>query len=152
LASAPRYFCHRDYHGWNIMTCNGAVGILDFQDARLGPQPYDLASLLTDRGTPDLLGSALMTGLVRYYTQRMEAETGRRIDRDVFDQLFDYVAIQRCLKATGTFAAMAVVRQRPQYLPYIPPTLAYLQPLLRRHHVLQPLARLLRRYVPLWQT
>jgi aminoglycoside/choline kinase family phosphotransferase len=110
------------------MSYDGAVGVLDFQDARLGPQPYDLVSLLTDRGTPDLLGSALMTALIDYYIQRMEAETGRRTDRDAFDQLFDYVAIQRCLKATGTFAAMAVVRQRPQYLPYIPPTLTYLQP------------------------
>jgi N-acetylmuramate 1-kinase len=152
LASAPRYFCHRDYHGWNIMACKGTVGVLDFQDARMGPQPYDLASLLTDRGTPDLLGGALMTALMDYYIQGMEVETGRRTDRDAFDQLFDYVAIQRCLKATGTFAAMAVVRQRPQYLPYIPPTLAYLRPLLRRYNVLQPLARLLQHYVPLWQT
>src|SRR5499427_8884994 len=152
LASAPRYFCHRDYHGWNIMACDGAVGVLDFQDARLGPQPYDLSSLLTDRGTPDLLGNTLMTALLNYYIQCVEAETGRRIDRDAFDQLFDYVAIQRCLKATGTFAAMATVRQRPQYLPYISPTLAYLRPLLRRYQVLQPLARLLQRYVPLWQT
>jgi N-acetylmuramate 1-kinase len=152
LASAPRYFCHRDYHGWNIMARNGAVGVLDFQDARMGPQPYDLASLLTDRGTPDLLGHALMTALLDYYIQCMEAETGWRTDRDAFHQLFDYVAIQRCLKATGTFAAMAVVRQRPQYLPYIPPTLAYLRPLLRRYDVLQPLAGLLQRHVPLWQT
>jgi aminoglycoside/choline kinase family phosphotransferase len=151
LASAPRYFCHRDYHGWNIMAYNGMVGVLDFQDARLGPQPYDLASLLTDRGTPDLLGSALMTALMDYYIQCMEAETGRRTERDAFTQLFDYVAIQRCLKATGTFAAMAVVRQRLQYLPYIPPTLTYLQPLLQRYRVLQPLAGLLQRYVPLWQ-
>ncbi len=151
LASAPRYFCHRDYHGWNIMARDGAVGVLDFQDARMGPQPYDLASLLTDRGTPDLLGSAMLTTLIEYYLQRMQDETGRRIDRDAFDQLFDYVAVQRCLKATGTFAAMAVVRQRPQYLPYIPPTLSYLQPLLQRYAALQPLAGLLRRYIPLWQ-
>jgi aminoglycoside/choline kinase family phosphotransferase len=93
-----------------------------------------------------------MTTLVDYYVQCIEAETGQRINRDAFNQLFDYVAIQRCLKATGTFAAMAVVRQRPQYLPYIPPTLTYVQPLLRRYYVLQPLARLLQRYVPLWQT
>jgi len=152
LASVPRYFCHRDYHGWNIMACDGAVGVLDFQDARLGPQPYDLASLLTDRGTPDLLGNTLMTALLNYYIQCVEAETGQRIDRDAFNQLFDYAAIQRCLKATGTFAAMATVRQRPQYLPYIAPTLTYLQPLLQRYHVLQPLTRLLQRYVPLWQT
>ena len=133
------------------MAHNGAVGVLDFQDARLGPQPYDLASLLTDRGTPDLLRNALMLALTDYYIQCMEVETGRRVDRDTFDQLFDYVAIQRCLKATGTFAAMAVVRQRPQYLPCIPPTLAYLRPLLRRYQALQPLAGLLQRYVPLWQ-
>jgi aminoglycoside/choline kinase family phosphotransferase len=92
-----------------------------------------------------------MIALIDYYIQCMEAETGRRTDQDAFKQLFDCVAIQRCLKATGTFAAMAVVRQRPQYLPYIPPTLAYLQPLLQRYHILQPLARLLQRYVPLWQ-
>jgi len=151
LAAAPRYFCHRDYHGWNIMARDGAVGVLDFQDARLGPQPYDLASLLTDRGTPDLLGSAPIAALMDYYIQRMQAETGQRIERDAFAQLFDYVAVQRCLKAIGTFAAMAVVRQRPQYLPYIAPTLVYLRPLLQRYAVLQPLAALLRRHVPLWQ-
>ncbi len=148
LASAPRYLCHRDYHGWNIMACNETVGVLDFQDARMGPQPYDLASLLTDRGTPDLLGSAGLTALRHCYIQRFEEATGQRLDREAFDQLFDYVAVQRCLKATGTFAAMAVVRQRPQYLPYIPPTLAYLQPLLQRYAALQPLARLLHHYMP----
>jgi len=151
LAAAPRYFCHRDYHGWNIMARDGAVGVLDFQDARLGPQPYDLASLLTDRGTPDLLGSAPIAALMDYYTQRMQAETGQRIDREAFAQLFDYVAVQRCLKAIGTFAAMAVVRQRPQYLPYIAPTLGYLRPRLQRYAALQPLAALLHRHVPLWQ-
>ena len=82
------------------------------------------------------------------YVQRFEEATGQHIDREAFDQLFDYVAVQRCLKATGTFAAMAVVRQRPQYLPYIPPTLAYLQPLLQRYAALQPLAGLLRHYMP----
>lgn len=151
LAAAPRYFCHRDYHGWNIMARDGAVGVLDFQDARMGPQPYDLASLLTDRSTPDLLGDTLMAALMEYYIQRMQAEAGQRIDRDAFDELFNYVAVQRCLKAIGTFAAMAVVRQRPQYLPYIPPTLAYFRPLMPRYAALQPLAALLRRYVPLWQ-
>jgi aminoglycoside/choline kinase family phosphotransferase len=151
LAAAPRYFCHRDYHGWNIMVRDGAVGVLDFQDARMGPQPYDLVSLLTDRGTPEMLGDTTMTALITYYMQRLDAETGQRLDRDTFRQLFDYVAVQRCLKATGTFAAMAVVRQRPQYLPYVPPTLAYLRRLLQHYEALQPLARLLHRHIPLWQ-
>jgi len=152
LAAAPRYFCHRDYHGWNIMVRDGAVGVLDFQDARMGPQPYDLASLLTDRGTPALLGEAAMTALCTYYRERLEAETGQALDRQVFGELFDSVAIQRCLKATGTFAAMAVVQQRPQYLPYIAPTLTYLRPLIQRYQILQPLARLLGQYIPAWQS
>ena len=88
-----------------------------------------------------------MTTLMAYYIQRMQAEEGRRLDQEAFAQLFDYAAVQRCLKAIGTFAAMTVVRQRPQYLPYIPPTLAYLRPLLQRYDALQPLAALLRRYM-----
>ena len=149
IAAAPRYFCHRDYHGWNIMAQDGAVGVLDFQDARLGPQPYDLASLLTDRGTPDLLGQEVSLALINYYLQRMQAETGQASDPVAFSELYDYVAVQRCLKALGTFAAMAVVRQRPQYLPYIAPTLAYVQPLLQRYATMQPLAAVLRHYIPL---
>jgi aminoglycoside/choline kinase family phosphotransferase len=90
----------------------------------------------------------MMTTLTAYYLQRIQAEEGRRLDQEAFTQLFDYVAVQRCLKAIGTFAAMTVVRQRPQYLPYIPPTLAYLRPLLQRYDALRPLAALLRRYIP----
>jgi aminoglycoside/choline kinase family phosphotransferase len=46
---------------------------------------------------------------------------------------------------------MHVVRGRPQYLPYIPPTLAYIQSLLPRYEILQSLTALLRRSIPLWQ-
>jgi hypothetical protein len=149
LASQPRYFCHRDYHGWNIMVRGGAVGILDFQDARMGPQPYDLVSLLVDRGTPEVLGREGMAALVDYYLQRLEAEEGRRIDRQCFTELFDYTVVQRCLKAVGTFAYMYMVRQRQHYLPYIPPTLACVKSRLWRYNPLRPLGELLRRYVPL---
>jgi aminoglycoside/choline kinase family phosphotransferase len=152
LAAQPRYVCHRDYHGWNIMVHNGSVGILDFQDARLGPQPYDVVSLLVDRGTPEVLGREGLTALTEYYMQRMEAAAGRRVDRQAFTEMFMYVAVQRCLKAIGTFAYMHVVRGRSQYLPYIPPTLIYIQPLMRRLAILQDLAALLRRYIPLWQS
>jgi aminoglycoside/choline kinase family phosphotransferase len=81
----------------------------------------------------------------------MEAEAGRRVHRQAFAEVFMYVAVQRCLKAIGTFAYMHVVRGRSHYLPYIPPTLIYIQPLLRRVAMLQDLAALLRRYIPLWQ-
>lgn len=148
LAAQPRYFCHRDYHGWNIMVQADTVGVLDFQDARLGPQPYDLVSLLVDRGIPGILGPPVMQALIDYYLQRLEAETGCRIDRASFRELYDYVTVQRCLKAIGTFAYMTVVRQRPQYVPYIAPTLAYIRPLVQRYYTLQPLAGLLRTWAP----
>ncbi|GIX47584.1 MAG: aminoglycoside phosphotransferase [Candidatus Tectimicrobiota bacterium] len=148
LAAQPRYFCHRDYHGWNLMATRHGIGVLDFQDARLGPQPYDLMSLLTDRGTPALLGDALLQALVAYYLRRMEAEEGRRIERAAFAELCDLVAVQRGLKAIGTFAYQATARARRHYLAYIPPTLAYVWPRLQRHGLLRPLAAVLRRYLP----
>ena len=148
LSDAKRFFCHRDYHGWNIMVHGGSIGILDFQDARMGPQPYDLASLLTDRGTADLLTADGTAALVGYYVDRWQAESGRQMDREEFAWLYDLAAAQRCLKAMGTFAAMHVVHNRPQYLPYIPPTLAYLRPLMQRHERLRPLSDLLRRFTP----
>ena len=42
LASEPRVLCHRDYHSRNLMLHDGALYIIDFQDARMGPDTYDL--------------------------------------------------------------------------------------------------------------
>jgi aminoglycoside/choline kinase family phosphotransferase len=149
LEAQPRYFCHRDYHAWNIMAQDKAIGVLDFQDARMGPQPYDVVSLLVDRRTPSLLGPDLSTAFVQYYLDRFEAESGQRVDRAAFDELFELVAVQRCIKAMGTFAAMYVAYGRSHYLPYIEPTLNYVRPLVQRHAMLAPLAALLARYTPL---
>jgi aminoglycoside/choline kinase family phosphotransferase len=152
LAGQPRYFCHRDYHGWNIMVQEERLGILDFQDARMGPQAYDVVSLLVDRGTPAILGKEVSAALVEHYLQSFETETGQQVHRQDFAVLFELAAVQRCLKAIGTFAAMHVVRQRSQYLGYIPPTLAYVRPLLQRHQILRSLEAVLRRYTPLDST
>ena len=48
LASEPRVLCHRDYHSRNLMLSAGDLYLIDFQDARMGPDTYDLASLLRD--------------------------------------------------------------------------------------------------------
>src|SRR5690606_4556660 len=68
----PRVFVHRDYHCRNLMVCpQGNPGILDFQDAVIGPLTYDLVSLLRDCyiGWPE----ARVEGWVAYYL-----ETARR--------------------------------------------------------------------------
>ena len=48
LAAEPRVLCHRDYHSRNLMLHDGRLYIIDFQDARMGPDTYDLVSLLRD--------------------------------------------------------------------------------------------------------
>ena len=48
LAGEPRVLCHRDYHSRNLMLHDRRLYIIDFQDARMGPDTYDLASLLRD--------------------------------------------------------------------------------------------------------
>ncbi len=48
LAAEPRVLCHRDYHSRNLMLRDGSLYIIDFQDARMGPDTYDLVSLLRD--------------------------------------------------------------------------------------------------------
>jgi aminoglycoside/choline kinase family phosphotransferase len=48
LAAEPRVLCHRDYHSRNLMLHRGELYIIDFQDARLGPDTYDLVSLVRD--------------------------------------------------------------------------------------------------------
>ena len=48
LAAEPRVLCHRDYHSRNLMLRDGRLYLIDFQDARLGPNTYDLVSLLRD--------------------------------------------------------------------------------------------------------
>ncbi len=48
LAAEPRVLCHRDYHSRNLMLHDRSLYIIDFQDARMGPDTYDLASLLRD--------------------------------------------------------------------------------------------------------
>src|SRR3954466_10644285 len=48
LAGEPRVLCHRDYHSRNLMVQSGKLYVIDYQDARMGPDTYDLASLLRD--------------------------------------------------------------------------------------------------------
>ncbi len=56
LAAEPRVLCHRDYHSRNLMLHLDRLYIIDFQDARMGPDTYDLVSLLRDSYV-DLTGS-----------------------------------------------------------------------------------------------
>jgi N-acetylmuramate 1-kinase len=142
IASWPRVLCHRDYHSRNLMLHGGRLFWIDFQDARMGPTTYDLASLLRDAyvDVPEELQEELK--------ERFRQTATPDEPREVFRRRFDLMCVQRNLKALGTFGYMATVRQNPVYLPYIPRTLAHARHNLSRYPELDRLWRTLLRHVP----
>lgn len=145
LASEPRYLTHRDYHSRNLMVQAGKVRILDFQDALMGPSQYDLASLLRDSYVtlPDNLVGRLMD----YYLDRRESLEGVKIDRRLFVKHFDFMSIQRNLKAAGRFAYIDAVKHNPHYLQFIPPTLGKVRNNLAKYPELGELRKVLSGYM-----
>ena len=122
LASEPRVLCHRDYHSRNLMLHDGELYIIDFQDARLGPDTYDLVSLLRDSYVD--LPEQTVDELIAYFL----ALKGRRAAAErEFRRRFDVMALQRNLKALGTFGYQTTARRNPVYIQYIPRTLRYVR-------------------------
>ena len=108
VAALPGRFSHRDYHGDNLLVRpNGALGMIDFQDAFLAPAAYDLASLLTDREAPDHLGWERIDELI--------------LRSGVPEPEFWLVALQRQMKVAGRFVSLER-RGKTGYFRYLPAT------------------------------
>jgi aminoglycoside/choline kinase family phosphotransferase len=120
LAAEPRVLCHRDYHSRNLMLHAGSLYIIDFQDARMGPDTYDLVSLLRDSYVD--LTPQQVDELIAFFL----ALKGRS-DESEFRRRFDLMALQRNLKALGTFGYMTTSRNNTVYIQYIPRTVAYVK-------------------------
>ncbi len=116
LTYHPYVLCHRDYHGQNLHVFNDQLYMIDYQDMRSGPDTYDLASLLRDRGICEQLGEENEQMLVDYYRQQAGGDI--QLQTRYLESL-----LQRSIKIIGTFAKQAIVRARKHYLGYIPPTL-----------------------------
>jgi hypothetical protein len=121
LASEPRVLCHRDYHSRNLMLHEGQLYIIDFQDARMGPDTYDLVSLLRDSYLD--LPEKVVDELIAYFLA-LKGSGGTEQD---FRPRFDLMALQRNLKALGTFGFQTTARGNPVYIQYIPRTLRYVR-------------------------
>lgn len=116
IVQHPYVLCHRDYHGQNLHLHNGTLFMIDYQDLRMGPDTYDLASLLRDRGVAEIIGREEELALLDYYRQQIGAGEGIR------DRYFANL-LQRSIKILGTFAKQAVERGRLHYLDFIPTAL-----------------------------
>jgi hypothetical protein len=142
MAAWPRVLCHRDFHSRNLMVHAGRLHWIDFQDARLGPATYDLASLLRDSYV-DFEEDFVAERAEEFRQRALPGEA-----KDVLARRFELTSVQRNLKALGTFGYMATVRQNPVYLQYVPRTLANARRNLLRHSELRGLHRVLARHLP----
>ena len=141
LAAEPRVLCHRDYHSRNLMYHEERLYIIDFQDARMGPDTYDLVSLLRDSYVD--LPEQTVGELIAYFL----ALTGETDSEADFRERFDAMALQRNLKALGTFGYQTTARRNPVYIQYIPRTLRYVRDNLTRHQRFARLRELLAEHV-----
>jgi hypothetical protein len=147
LAGLPRVLAHRDYHSRNVMVLSTApaaghrnLRVLDFQDARMGNVFYDLSSLVRDSYV------TLPEGLVEKlcYAWRHAASPALRRaagDPGAFRELLDLSALQRNVKAIGTFGNQAHARGKRFYLRFIPPTVEHLRGNFARNPSLRALGR-----------
>jgi aminoglycoside/choline kinase family phosphotransferase len=111
--AAENTFAHRDFHSRNLLVQRGEVIMVDFQDSLLAPRYYDLVSLAFDSYLD--LGRAreiLLSGVESTATERCQLRL---------------TALQRNIKALGTFAYQTHVRRHPAYARYIPRTLRHIQ-------------------------
>jgi aminoglycoside/choline kinase family phosphotransferase len=116
VARHPYVLCHRDFHGQNLHVQNDTLYLIDYQDLRMGPDLYDLASLLRDRGVARILGDAGELELIEHYV----AVTGAA--GDVRTRYFETL-LQRSIKILGTFSKQPITRGRMHYLEFIPAAL-----------------------------
>lgn len=119
---------HRDYHSRNLMLLSpNQLGILDFQDAIIGPITYDLVSLLKDCY---ILWPQAVINKWRdyYYTQALEMQCiPQSTTPTAFAYDFDLMGMQRHFKALGIFARLAVRDKKQAYLKDIPRVIKHLQ-------------------------
>jgi len=149
LSDQNRVFTHRDYHSRNIMIHNGKLRVIDFQDARMGPCQYDLVSLLKDSYI--VIEESVRKELLEYYIERMQRH-GREIKREQFYQIFDWMSVQRNLKAIGTFAYQSKILGNDRYLQYVEPTLEYIKKTLENRRDLEFLVPALNSAIPILNT
>jgi len=139
----PYGFTHRDFQSRNLLLKDDKLYMIDFQDALMGPQVYDLVALLRDSYVS--LPADLVQELVKYYASK------RGFDEEKTLKKFDLVTVQRKLKDAGRFVFIDRVKGNPKFLPNIPTSLGYVKEAFSRLDDCKDLYEMLKKYVPEWQ-
>ena len=126
----PQVCVHRDFHSRNLMSLpNGEVGVLDFQDAVIGPVSYDLVSLLrdcyiswSDEQEEKWIGDYMQLAAQQGVWAPEEAPSYGH-----FKRWFDWMGLQRHIKCVGIFSRLFLRDGKSGYLNDIPRTFGYLK-------------------------
>ncbi|QQD24919.1 phosphotransferase [Venatoribacter cucullus] len=145
----PVVAVHRDYHSRNLMLRpDGSLGVIDFQDAVAGPATYDLVSLLRDCYVR--WPATLVDELAALYWEQARPQGIYLGDWAQFRRDFDWMGLQRHLKAAGIFARLHLRDGKSGYLADIPNTCQYLLDISARYDELAAFhAWLQQRFMPL---
>ena len=139
LSQPQNVFVHRDFHSRNIMlTKDGGIGIIDYQDAMSGAITYDLVSLLKD------CYIEFEEGEIRKLALEFRDKIGLKIGDDEFIKWFDFMGMQRHIKVLGIFSRLFLRDGKKGYLNDIPLTLKYLFDTSKKYEETQALTQLLK--------
>lgn len=131
--SQPQVLVYRDYHCRNLMLRpDGSLGLIDFQDAVIGPLCYDLASLLRDcyiRWSP----RQVVDWVLAYRKQLLARQRPAGDSDEQFLRWFDWIGLHRHLKVLGNFTRLALRDDKPGYLKDLPMVLRYVRAVLQRY-------------------
>src|SRR5690625_1584957 len=146
-AAYPQVYVHRDFHSPNLLmpTDNSLQpGVIDFQDAVLGPITYDIASLVMDaRYTWE--EEQQIDWAVRYWEKARAAGLPVPEDFGTFHRAYEWMSIQRNLRILGVFSRLSQRDGKHHYLEHLPRVLAYLRQAVQRYELFNPLRALLDR-------
>jgi len=148
----PQVSVHRDYHARNLMVLkDDTLGVIDFQDAVLGPVTYDLVSLLRDCYIvwPD----EQVEQWCLFFYEKLKGQGLLNCEPSQFKTWFDLMGLQRHLKAAGIFARLSLRDGKHGYLEDIPRTVDYLVRVSKKYPALKEFyALLVNKVVPALKT
>ena len=143
ILKQPTVFVHRDFHSRNLMiTPQDTIGVLDFQDAVIGPITYDLVSLFRDA----YLGwteEQQVDWVIRYWEAAKKENLPVNLDFGEFYKDFEWMGLQRHLKVLGIFARLFHRDSKDGYLKDLPLVLSYTEKVSQRYSLFKPLVRIL---------
>jgi aminoglycoside/choline kinase family phosphotransferase len=138
----PSVLVHRDYMPRNLMVCNQNPGVLDFQDAAIGPITYDVVSLFKDAFI-SWEEEEIIDWTIRYWEKARKVSLPVPSDFGEFYEDLEWMGLQRHLKVLGIFSRLKHRDGKSHYISDEPRFLTYIRDVAQRYGALKPLLKIL---------